>query len=55
MITTLTRSTTKTIDNDKYTAIFDVCYGLPPANTSLDSEYFQTYIKEVVRTGKTPF
>ncbi len=41
--------------NDKHTAVFDVALSLPPVETSLDSEYFQAYIKEVVRKGNTPF
>jgi hypothetical protein len=41
--------------NDKHTAAFDVALSLPPAEASLDSEYFQSYIKEVARTGNTPF
>ena len=40
---------------DRYTAAFDVALSLPPVETSLDSEYFQAYLKEVVRTGNTPF
>ena len=40
---------------DKAAAIFDVALSLPPATTDLNSEYFQAYIKEVVRTGNTPF
>ncbi len=40
---------------DKYTAAFDAALGLPPAETSLNSEYFQAYIREVARTGNTPF
>jgi len=40
---------------DKYTAEFDVTLSLPPAEENLDSEYFRAYIKEVVRTGNTPF
>jgi hypothetical protein len=40
---------------DKAAAKFDVSLSLPPAETSLDSEYFQAYIKEVARTGNTPF
>jgi hypothetical protein len=40
---------------DKAAAKFDVALALPPADTSLDSEYFQAYVKEVVRTGNTPF
>ena len=40
---------------DKHTAAFDVALSLPPVETSLDSEYFQAYIKEVAKTGKTPF
>jgi hypothetical protein len=40
---------------DKSVAKFDVALALPPAETSLDSEYFQSYIKEVARTGNTPF
>ena len=40
---------------DRYTAEFDVALSLPPVEENLDSEYFQAYIKEVVRTGNTPF
>ena len=40
---------------DKHTAAFDVALSLPPVEENLDSEYFQAYIKEVVRTGNTPF
>ena len=40
---------------DKAAAKFDVALSLPPVNTNLDSEYFQAYIKEVARTGNTPF
>ena len=40
---------------DKHTAAFDAALGLPPVETSLDSEYFQAYIREVARTGNTPF
>lgn len=40
---------------DKAIAKFDVALALPPVEESLDSEYFQAYIKEVVRTGNTPF
>ncbi len=40
---------------DKHTAAFDAALGLPPVENSLDSKYFQAYIKEVARTGKTPF
>jgi hypothetical protein len=40
---------------DKAAAIFDVALSLPPADTNLDSEYFQAYIKEVIKTGNTPF
>jgi len=40
---------------DKYTAAFDVALSLPPVEESLDSEYFMAYLREVVRTGNTPF
>lgn len=40
---------------DKYTAAFDVALSLPPVEESLDSEYFIAYLREVVRTGNTPF
>lgn len=58
IMTTLTQ--TKPIQatqatEDRYTAEFDVALSLPPVEESLDSEYFQAYIKEVVRTGNTPF
>jgi hypothetical protein len=51
----LTQPTQPTQPQDKAAAIFDVALSLPPADTSLNSEYFQAYIKEVVRTGNTPF
>jgi hypothetical protein len=40
---------------DKAAAVFDVSLSLPPATTDLNSEYFQAYVKEVARTGNTPF
>ena len=40
---------------DKHTAAFDVALSLPPVEEILDSEYFQAYVKEVAKTGKTPF
>jgi hypothetical protein len=40
---------------DKAAAKFDVALSLPPVNTSLDSPYFQEYLKEVARTGNVPF
>ena len=40
---------------DKAAAKFDVALSLPPAETSLDSEYFREYLKEVIKTGNTPF
>lgn len=43
------------VTEDKAAAKFDAALSLPPAETSLDSEYFQAYIKEVARTGNTPF
>jgi hypothetical protein len=52
-MSTLTQS--KKSKEDKHTAAFDAALGLPPVETSLDSEYFQAYIKEVAKTGKTPF
>jgi hypothetical protein len=45
----------KKTKEDKHTAAFDAALGLPPVENSLDSEYFQAYIKEVAKTGKTPF
>lgn len=60
-MTTLTQSTqTQSTEatqatEDKHTAAFDVALSLPPVEENLDSEYFQAYIKEVVRTGNTPF
>ena len=52
-MSSLTQS--KKTKEDKHTAAFDAALGLPPAENSLDSEYFQAYVKEVVRTGNTPF
>jgi hypothetical protein len=52
-MSTLTQS--KKSKEDKHTAAFDAALGLPPVENSLDSEYFIAYIKEVVRTGNTPF
>ena len=40
---------------DKHTAAFDAALSLPPVEENLDSEYFQAYLKEVVKTGNTPF
>ena len=40
---------------DKHTAAFDAALGLPPVENSLDSEYFAAYIREVAKTGRTPF
>ncbi|MBD2667295.1 hypothetical protein [Richelia sinica] len=55
-MSTLTASTQTTKPtNDKHAARFDVSLGLPPSSTTLGSEYFTEYLKEVVRTGKTPF
>jgi hypothetical protein len=56
-MTNLTQSTLTQSQptQDKAAAIFDVSLSLPPADTSLDSPYFQAYIKEVVRTGNVPF
>jgi hypothetical protein len=57
-MTTLTQTQQSQVTQptqDKHTAAFDVALSLPPVETSLDSEYFQAYIKEVVRTGNTPF
>ena len=54
-MTTLTQKQPIKVTEDKHTAAFDVALSLPPAETSSDSEYFQAYIKEVVRTGNTPF
>ena len=59
-MTTLTQNQTQSTQStqptqDKHTAAFDVALSLPPVETSLDSEYFQAYIKEVVITGNTPF
>ena len=58
IMTTLTQSTqTQSTQptQDKHTAAFDVFLSLPPANTSLDSEYFQAYLREVIKSGNTPF
>lgn len=52
-MSTLTQ--TQTQPADKAAAKFDVALSLPPAETSLDSEYFREYLKEVNRTGNTPF
>jgi hypothetical protein len=52
-MTNLTQSQKTT--QDKASAKFDVALSLPPADTSLDSPYFQEYLKEVARTGNTPF
>ena len=41
--------------NDKHTAAFDVALSFSPVEENLDSEYFQAYLKEVVKTGNTPF
>jgi hypothetical protein len=55
-MTTLTQPTQPTQPTqDKAAAVFDVALSLPPATTDLNSEYFQAYIKEVVRTGNVPF
>ena len=59
-MTTLTQNQNQSTQStqttqDKHTAAFDVALSLPPVETSLDSEYFQAYIKEVVITGNTPF
>ena len=51
-MTTLTQTQAT---EDKAAAKFDVALALPPAQTSLDSEYFREYLKEVTRTGNTPF
>jgi dihydrodipicolinate synthase/N-acetylneuraminate lyase len=40
---------------DKASAKFDVALSLPPVNTDLNSEYFQEYLKQVAKTGNTPF
>jgi len=52
-MTSLTQS--KKTKEDKHTAAFDAALGLPPVETSLDSEYFTAYIREVAKTGRTPF
>ncbi len=54
-MTTLTQKQPIKVTEDKHTAAFDVALSLPPAETSLDSEYFQAYLREVARTGNTPF
>jgi hypothetical protein len=51
-MTTLTQSTQP---QDKAAAKFDVALSLPPVETNLDSPYFQAYLKEVAKTGNTPF
>lgn len=50
---TVTQSQTQ--PQDKAAAKFDVALSLPPVNTDLNSEYFQEYLKEVVKTGNVPF
>ncbi|MBD2207818.1 hypothetical protein H6G33_36565 [Calothrix sp. FACHB-1219] len=54
-----TKTETKPLANnaqsDHLDASFDVAVGLPPKTTELGSDYFSEYIKEVNRTGKTPF
>lgn len=52
-MTTLAQSQKTT--QDKASAKFDVALNLPPVETSLDSEYFREYLKEVIKTGNTPF
>ena len=52
-MSTLTQNQTQPAD--KAAAKFDVALSLPPVAISLDSEYFQAYLKEVVLTGNTPF
>ena len=52
---TVTQSTQSQPTQDKAAAIFDVALSLPPSETSLDSEYFQEYLKQVAKTGNTPF
>ncbi len=55
-MSTLTQSTQSTQPTqDKAAAAFDVALSLPPVTTDLNSEYFQAYIKEVIRTGNVPF
>lgn len=54
-MTTLTQSQPIQATQDKAAAKFDVALSLPPVEENLDSEYFQSYIKEVVRTGNVPF
>ena len=52
----LTQSTqSQKTTQDKAAAVFDVSLGLPPVETSLDSPYFQEYVKQVALTGNTPF
>jgi hypothetical protein len=52
---TVTHSQKTTQPQDKAAAIFDVSLSLPPADTSLDSPYFQEYVKQVAKTGNVPF
>ena len=54
-MTTLTQTQPTQPAQDKAAAKFDVSLGLPPAETSLNSEYFKEYLKEVARTGNVPF
>lgn len=53
-MSTLTQNQS-TQPQDKAAAKFDVALSLPPADTNLDSEYFQEYVKQVALTGNTPF
>ncbi|BAY67227.1 hypothetical protein NIES22_73900 (plasmid) [Calothrix brevissima NIES-22] len=52
---TETKPQTSNTQSDRLDAQFDVAVGLPPKTTELGSDYFSEYIKEVNRTGKTPF
>lgn len=54
-MTNLTQTQATQPIQDKAAAKFDVALNLPPAQTSLDSEYFREYLKEVIKTGNTPF
>ena len=57
IMTTLTQTPIQVTQatEDKHTAAFDAALSLPPVEENLDSEYFQAYLKEVVKTGNTPF
>jgi len=52
---TITQSATVPANLDRSAGQFDALVGLPPADTTLGSEYFSEYLRTVASTGKTPF